>query len=102
VIVASHDATNVQTPRRSGGAPRSRRNGPTLTERLELLGYQTLRSAPDELLLTDAETAALLSVSPRLTESWRATGRGPRATRISARRIGYRLGDVRAYIGGAR
>ena len=40
-------------------------------------------------------------------DRWRAAGEGPRFIRLSARRIGYRLSDLRAWIesraeGGAR
>lgn len=40
-------------------------------------------------LLTPAETAKRLCISPRTLERWRVTGEGPAFVRIGARKIGY-------------
>ena len=58
-------------------------------------------------VLTLPEASKLLSVSIPVMDRWRAAGEGPRFIRLSTRRIGYRLSDLRAWIesraeGGAR
>lgn len=50
-------------------------------------------------LLTTAEAAAFLSVSPRTAETWRRTGRGPVFVAISRNAVRYRLSDLEAWIG---
>ena len=68
----------------------------------------TAAPAMNELqVLTLSEASSLLSVSIPVMDRWRAAGEGPRFIRLSARRIGYRLSDLRAWIesraqGGAR
>lgn len=64
-------------------------------------------SLNDLRVLTAPEASELLSVSIPVMDRWRAAGEGPRFIRLSARRIGYRLSDLRAWIesraeGGAR
>lgn len=46
---------------------------------------------PEPLVfLNEASAAALLHLSPRTLESWRAKGGGPPFVRIGSRRVGYR------------
>lgn len=61
---------------------------------------QTLSITPldDIRVLTSAETAKLLTVSAPVMERWRAAGTGPRFVRLSTRRIGYRVADLRAWM----
>ena len=54
----------------------------------------------DLRVLTSAETARLLTVSAPVMERWRAAGTGPRFVRLSARRIGYRVEDLRTWMTG--
>lgn len=64
-----------------------------LTERLRpdlLIG--------DDRVLTEAEAGRILTASERTLEHWRARGIGPRCVKMGERRIGYRLGELRAYI----
>lgn len=49
-------------------------------------------------ILTQDEAANLLRVSPRTLERMRMTGTGPRYTRMSARRVGYRQSDIEAWL----
>jgi len=52
--------------------------------------------SPDQMLTT-AELSALLSVSRRTLESWRAGGRGPKVTRVGGA-VRYRYSDVIAHL----
>jgi predicted DNA-binding transcriptional regulator AlpA len=49
-------------------------------------------------VLTAAEASDLLTVSVPVMERWRRAGTGPRFIRLSVRRVGYRLSDLRAWI----
>lgn len=66
------------------------------------MAINTLKTTPlDDLrVLTSAETAKLLAVSPPMMERWRSAGTGPRFIRLSARRIGYRVEDLRTWMTG--
>jgi predicted DNA-binding transcriptional regulator AlpA len=56
------------------------------------------RYAADDVVLTNVETLRLLGISrPTLNRLDRA-GEGPPKIQLSARRIGRRLGDVRAWL----
>ncbi|MPV50275.1 helix-turn-helix domain-containing protein [Pseudactinotalea sp. HY160] len=53
-------------------------------------------------LLTTAEAAAYLSLSPRTLRNWRWLGRGPIPVYVGGA-VRYRVGDLNAYVaGGAR
>lgn len=54
------------------------------------------RHEPDGLLTT-AEVARLLGVSPATLERWRAAGRGPRYFRYG-RTVRYRYADLEAFV----
>jgi predicted DNA-binding transcriptional regulator AlpA len=49
------------------------------------------------MLLSEAEAARYLALSPRTLERWRSTGEGPRYCKQS-RRIAYRREDLDAWI----
>lgn len=49
-------------------------------------------------LMTTAEAAARLSVSPKTLAYWRKTGDGPQFTRLGVRSIRYRREDLFTYI----
>jgi excisionase family DNA binding protein len=51
----------------------------------------------DDVLLTEAEVADLLRVSPRTVRRWRNEGTGPPALRVG-RRIRYRRSAVEAWL----
>lgn len=50
-----------------------------------------------EQLLTQAQVATWLAVSPRTIRDWRTSNRGPRAVRVGGS-LRYRRADVQAYI----
>ena len=53
----------------------------------------------DELrVLTAAEASKLLTVSIPVMERWRRAGCGPQFIRLSVRRVGYRLSDLRSWL----
>ncbi len=52
----------------------------------------------DLRVLTAASAAELLTVSIPVMERWRREGTGPRFIRLSARRVGYRVADLRAWM----
>jgi predicted DNA-binding transcriptional regulator AlpA len=62
--------------------------------------------SPDALLdirVVDRKTAAeLIGVSPRTFDRLIALGDAPRSTKLSARRIGYRICDLRAWLDARR
>jgi len=49
-------------------------------------------------VLTAAEASELLTVSVPVMERWRRAGIGPRFIRLSVRRVGYRVSDLRAWM----
>ncbi len=49
-------------------------------------------------VLTPAEASKLLTISLPVMERMRRAGTGPRFIRLSARRLGYRVDDVRAWM----
>lgn len=49
-------------------------------------------------VLTAAEASELLTVSVPVMERWRRAGTGPRFIRLSVRRVGYRIADLRAWM----
>ena len=49
-------------------------------------------------VLTAAGASELLTVSIPVMERWRRDGTGPRFMRLSARRIGYRLSDLKVWM----
>ena len=55
-------------------------------------------SLNDLRVLTAASASELLTVSIPVMERWRREGTGPRFIRLSARRVGYRLADLRAWM----
>lgn len=52
----------------------------------------------DDRLLSPGEAAQTLNRAPKTLAAWRSMGRGPRWRKIEGR-IGYRLADLRAFIG---
>jgi predicted DNA-binding transcriptional regulator AlpA len=52
----------------------------------------------DLRVLTTAGASELLTVSIPVMERWRREGTGPRFIRLSARRVGYRVADLRAWM----
>lgn len=52
-------------------------------------------------LLTGAEVAEILNVSPRTIERWRRQGRGPRWIRVEGQ-VRYPESDLRAYLDAAK
>ena len=52
----------------------------------------------DLRVLTVAGASELLTVSIPVMERWRREGKGPRFLRLSARRVGYRLADLRIWM----
>jgi hypothetical protein len=61
-----------------------------LAERIALFG--------DDALVTSLECAAMRIVSDRVNQRERALGIGCPYIRISTRRVGYRYGDIKAFI----
>jgi predicted DNA-binding transcriptional regulator AlpA len=53
-------------------------------------------------VLTPAEAAEILSLSVPVLERLRAAGGGPAWVRLSARRIGYRVSDLAAWLDARR
>lgn len=52
----------------------------------------------EDRVLTEAEAGRVLTASGRTLEHWRGRGIGPRCVKVGARKIGYRVGELRAYI----
>lgn len=52
----------------------------------------------DNTLVTTAEASKLLCISPKTLEAMRVRGDGPIFTRVSRKRIAYRLIDLNSYI----
>jgi hypothetical protein len=52
----------------------------------------------DDALLTSREAADFLNKSGSTLEIWRAKGFGPRWIRTGSRAVGYRIGDLKAYL----
>lgn len=52
----------------------------------------------DLRVLTAASASKLLTISIPVMERWRREGTGPRFIRLSARRVGYRIADLRAWM----
>lgn len=51
----------------------------------------------DDLLLPPNPAAKAVNRTPKTLAQWRSQGRGPKWVKIEGR-IGYRLGDLRAFI----
>jgi predicted DNA-binding transcriptional regulator AlpA len=57
----------------------------------------------DLIRVVDEQTAIMLTgVSPRTWDRMRARGETPPITRLSARRIGYRVADIKAWLDSRR
>jgi hypothetical protein len=54
-------------------------------------------SSPESELLTNAEAAAFVRLSPRTLEKFRVLGGGPRYKKLGAR-VRYSVGDLRAWL----
>ena len=52
----------------------------------------------DDALLTPIQTAKELTLNVRTLERYRSLGQGPRWTRVGAKRVAYRIADVRQFI----
>lgn len=66
----------------------------SLAERIALFG--------DEAILSSPEFAAMRGVSDRINHRERLAGTGCPYVLLSARRIGYRYGDCKAFLRGRR
>ncbi len=66
----------------------------SLAERIALFG--------DEAILSSPEFAAMRGVSDRINHRERLAGAGCPYVLLSARRIGYRYGDCKAFLRGRR
>jgi predicted DNA-binding transcriptional regulator AlpA len=53
-------------------------------------------------VLNERDAAQVIGVSPRTWDRLRARGETPPATKISARRIGYRVADIKAWLDARR
>jgi predicted DNA-binding transcriptional regulator AlpA len=56
------------------------------------------RYAADDIVLTNRETIEVLHVSRATLNRLDRAGEGPPKIQLSARRVGRRLGDVRAWL----
>jgi predicted DNA-binding transcriptional regulator AlpA len=57
----------------------------------------------DLVRVVDEQTAIMLTgVSPRTWDRLRARGEAPTATKLSERRIGYRIADLKAWLDARR
>jgi predicted DNA-binding transcriptional regulator AlpA len=57
----------------------------------------------DSIRVVDEQTAIMLTgVSPRTWDRLRARGEAPPATKLSERRIGYRIVDLKAWLDARR
>ena len=52
----------------------------------------------DDALLTPHQAAEALTLHVRTLERYRSLGQGPRWTRVGAKRVAYRIADVRQFI----
>ena len=57
-----------------------------------------LIEGPDDLIVRTPDAATVLGMSAQWLETGRYAGYGPKFVKISARGIGYRLGDLRKYL----
>ena len=57
-----------------------------------------LIEGPDDLIVRTPDAATVLGMSQQWLETGRYAGYGPKFVKISARGIGYRLGDLRKYL----
>jgi predicted DNA-binding transcriptional regulator AlpA len=54
------------------------------------------------LMMTEAEAAKMLCLSPRTMQRLRAEGAGPPFVQLTERRIGFRLADLEAWLASRR
>lgn len=61
---------------------------------------KTVPALPDPLpeLLSPKQAAAFLTLSVAQLATWRVQGIGPKWSRVSPRRIAYRLEDLRSHV----
>lgn len=52
-----------------------------------------------DTLLSRREVAALLPISVKTLARWASQGMGPKVIRIGPRRVVYRVGDIRDWLG---
>ena len=57
-----------------------------------------LIEGPDDLIVRTPDAATVLGMSAQWLETGRYAGYGPKFVKISARGIGYKLGDLRKYL----
>lgn len=57
-----------------------------------------MSSCQDNLIVTEAEAAHMLRISPRTLQRMRALGGGPPIVRLSERRIGYSVAALNAWM----
>lgn len=53
---------------------------------------------PDDQVIRTPDAAAVLGMSVQTIEIWRHKGLGPKYVRLGTRAVGYRLGDLRAWL----
>jgi predicted DNA-binding transcriptional regulator AlpA len=56
------------------------------------------RLSSEDRVIMERDAADFLSVGQSTLQRWRQLGTGPKFVRISARRLGYRLSDLRAFL----
>ena len=55
-------------------------------------------SSTQDYVVAEREVASLLGVSPDTLRRQVAKGEGPRRLKLSARRVGYRMSDIEAWL----
>ena len=55
-------------------------------------------NVPSNCVVTEAEAAKMLSLSPPTLRRMRGEGTAPRYVQLGARRLGYRVADLDAWI----
>jgi predicted DNA-binding transcriptional regulator AlpA len=56
------------------------------------------RVSTDDRVIMERDAADFLSVGQSTLQRWRQLGTGPKFIRISARRLGYRLSDLKSFL----
>ena len=56
----------------------------------------------DDAILGEPAAAVALNKSQPTLEVWRSKGVGPKWVKLGPRAVGYRVGDIRAYVNAAR
>jgi hypothetical protein len=67
-------------------------------ERLLPRVQQNLDQLSPHQLVDSRQAAQILGVAPKTLENWRTLGGGPRYSRLSARKIVYRVADLNRFV----